>query len=99
MRDLQPLLTRVKIARSTPNDEIVAHVREAADWMDKTAKQLPISPTLAANVSGVKLAYAADAPPDPYAGFEARIVPENVTLLPKTKSEATGGNAFNEKVV
>ncbi len=29
---------------------------------------------------------------DPYAGFETRVVPENVTLLPKTKDQITGGN-------
>ena len=39
------------------------------------------------------------ATPDPYAGFEARIVPENVTLLPKTTNQATGGNAWNEHIV
>ena len=36
---------------------------------------------------------------DPYAGFEARIVPENITLLPKTTTQATGGNGVNEKLV
>ena len=45
------------------------------------------------------LAYAADGTPDPYAGFETRIVPENITLLPKTGSQATGGNAWNERAV
>ena len=36
---------------------------------------------------------------DPYAGFEARIAPENVTLLPKTQKEATGGTPWNERTV
>jgi len=36
---------------------------------------------------------------DPYAGFEARVVPENVTLLQKTTNQATGGNALNEKLI
>jgi hypothetical protein len=37
---------------------------------------------------------------DPYAGFEARIIPENVTLLPKTAKEATGGGAnANERTI
>jgi hypothetical protein len=31
-----------------------------------------------------------DAPVDPYAGFEARIVPKNVTMLAKTAPQATG---------
>ena len=51
------------------------------------------------NVTGIKLAYAGPGTADPYAGFEARIVPENITLLPKTTSQTTGGNAFNEKQI
>ncbi len=35
--------------------------------------------------------------PDHYRGFEPRIVPENITLLPKTTTQATGGNAWNER--
>ena len=99
MRELPPMLARLKIAGLTPNEDVIARVRETADWMDKTAKQLPVAPGLAANVTGIKLAYAADGNPDPYAGFETRIVPENVTLLPKTTSQATGGNAWNERTV
>ena len=46
------------------------------------------------------LAYApAEGTPDPYAGFEARIVPENITLLPKTANQTTGGNSWNERAV
>jgi murein DD-endopeptidase MepM/ murein hydrolase activator NlpD len=45
------------------------------------------------------LAYAADGTPDPYAGFETRIVPENITLLSKTGHQATGGNDWNERAV
>src|SRR6185369_1225420 len=45
------------------------------------------------------LAYAADGTPDPYVGFETRIVPENITLLPKTGSQVTGGNGWNERSV
>ena len=46
-----------------------------------------------------RCAYAADGTPDPYAGFETRIVPENITLLPKTGTQATGGNGWNERSV
>ena len=45
------------------------------------------------------MAYAADGTPDPYAGFETRIVPENITLLPKTGAQVTGGNAWNERSI
>ncbi|MGH6725515.1 MAG: M23 family metallopeptidase, partial [Pseudolabrys sp.] len=95
MRDLAPILPKLKIAVLTPNDEVMARVREAAEWSEKAAMHLPI----AANITGIKLAYAAEATADPYAGFEARIVPENITLLPKTTNETTGGNAFNERVI
>jgi len=48
----------------------------------------------------MKLAYAAEGgtSSDPYAGFETRVVPENVTLLPKTKEQITGGNPTGERV-
>ena len=47
----------------------------------------------------LKLAYATEGTvADPYAGFETRVVPENVTLLPKTKEQATGGNPSGERV-
>ncbi|MGH6664983.1 MAG: LysM peptidoglycan-binding domain-containing protein, partial [Pseudolabrys sp.] len=95
MRDLAPVLPKLKIAVLTPNDEVMARVREAAEWSEKSAKNLPI----AANITGIKLAYAGEPAADPYAGFEARIVPENITLLPKTTNETTGGNPFNDRVI
>ena len=95
MRDMAPIMPRLKIALATPSDEVVARVREAAEWSDKAANHLPV----AASITGIKLAYAGDGTVDPYAGFEARIVPENITLLPKTTAQTTGGNAFNEKQI
>ncbi len=52
-----------------------------------------------ADITGIKLAYAGVGNGDPYAGFEARIVPENITLLQKTTDKTTGGNPFNEKLI
>ena len=95
MRDLVPMLPKLKIALTTPEDEVVARVREAAEWNERNAKHVPMT----ADIMGIKLAYAGQGAPDPYAGFEARIVPENITLLPKTASQTTGGNPFSEKVV
>ncbi|HWK94095.1 MAG TPA: M23 family metallopeptidase [Pseudolabrys sp.] len=95
MRDLEPMMPRLKIALQTPTDEVTARVKEAAEWSGKSANHL----AGANNITGIKLAYAGPAAPDPYAGFEARIVPENITLLPKTTNQTTGGNAFNEKIV
>jgi murein DD-endopeptidase MepM/ murein hydrolase activator NlpD len=95
MRDLAPLLPKIKLALHTPQDEVVARVREAAEWSSKAATRL----AAAANVTGIKLAYAGAANADPYAGFEARVVPENITLLPKTAEETKGGNPFDERVI
>ena len=95
MRDLAPMMPKLKIALLTPTDDVVARVREAAEWSNKAGNQQPIE----ANITGIKLAYAGVGTADPYAGFEARIVPENITLLPKTTSQTTGGNAFNERMI
>jgi murein DD-endopeptidase MepM/ murein hydrolase activator NlpD len=93
-RDLASVLPRAKIAVAVPVDEVLARVREAANWTGARR------PTAIANLDpGLKLAYAAEGNPDPYVGFEARIVPENITLLPKTTKQATGGNAWNERII
>jgi murein DD-endopeptidase MepM/ murein hydrolase activator NlpD len=102
MRDLSSLLPRANVVARTPQDEILSRVREAATYIARpTRTNMPRAPELASldAVTGMRLAYAADTKiNDPYAGFEARIVPENVTLLPKTKDETTGGNAWTERV-
>lgn len=95
MHDLASMLPDLRIALLTPKDEVLARVQETAEWSAKTASQLPA----ATSVTGIKLAYAGAANADPYAGFEARVVPENITLLPKTTDETTGGNPFHERVV
>ena len=90
-RDLTTILPRAKIAAAAPLDEILARVREAANW-DGGVGQKPLV-TDSIPVS----AYAPERQGDPYAGFQPRIVPENVTLLPKTTAQITGGNAWNER--
>ena len=46
------------------------------------------------------MAYAAEGGgPNPYAGFETRIAPENITLLPKTTAQITGGNPWSERTI
>ncbi|CCE09091.1 putative metalloendopeptidase [Bradyrhizobium sp. STM 3843] len=108
-KDLAAVLPKAKIAAAVPFDEIVMRVRDTANWRgngggvryaalanaaaDATAAQTDFKGDL-------KLAYANDGslPPDPYAGFETRVVPENVTLLPKTKEQITGGNPIGERI-
>jgi murein DD-endopeptidase MepM/ murein hydrolase activator NlpD len=77
-------------------DEVMARVRDAAEWSGSA----PVRPMIAGlGAAGARLAFAAEATEDPYAGFEARIIPENITLLAKTGKETTGGNNWSERIV
>jgi murein DD-endopeptidase MepM/ murein hydrolase activator NlpD len=93
-RDLTSVLPRAKLAAVQPLEDVLARVRETIEW-DRGSGQKPLlTQSLPLN------AYASfDRHADPYAGFEPRIVQENVTLLPKTTAEATGGNAWNERTI
>jgi len=96
-RDLASILPRVKVASVLPIDDIIARVRDTANWTGGSQSRYQV-----ASLPGdgnAPLAYAADGNPDPYAGFETRIVPENITLLPKTGAQVTGGNGWSERSV
>jgi murein DD-endopeptidase MepM/ murein hydrolase activator NlpD len=93
-RDITTVLARAKLAGSLPMEEVLASVREAANWSARDNTRYAV-----AGLNTRTLAYAADGNPDPYAGFEARIVPENITLLPKTAAQITGGNTSTERTV
>jgi murein DD-endopeptidase MepM/ murein hydrolase activator NlpD len=100
-RDLAAILPRTKLAGALPIEDIIARVRDTANWSGggggngryQVASLPPGSPV------PPSMAYAADGTPDPYLGFETRIVPENITLLPKTGQQTTGGNSWNERAV
>src|SRR5439155_1334036 len=94
-RDLAALLPKAKIAAILPVEEIVTRVRDVAEWATGSVR----SAVNAGLQPGTKPAYAAEGNLDPYVGFEARIVPENITLLPKTANQTTGGNSWNERTV
>jgi murein DD-endopeptidase MepM/ murein hydrolase activator NlpD len=96
-RDLAPLLGKVKVAALLPMEDVMKMVRDTADWTGSA----PIA-GVGVGPGGTKVAYAVEGgigTPDPYFGFEARIVPENITMLPKTATQATGGNAWNERLI
>jgi murein DD-endopeptidase MepM/ murein hydrolase activator NlpD len=95
-RDLNTALPRARIAAAASLDEVLARVREAANW-DGNLVQKPA--LLASALPTTLAAYAPERHGDPYAGFEPRIVPENVSLLPKTTAQVTGGNAWNERTI
>jgi murein DD-endopeptidase MepM/ murein hydrolase activator NlpD len=95
--DLAAVLPRAKLAAAVPIDDIIARVRDTANWTGSTTARYQVA-SLPPSGSA-SMAYAADGTPDPYVGFETRIVPENITMLAKTGSQVTGGNAWNERAV
>jgi murein DD-endopeptidase MepM/ murein hydrolase activator NlpD len=103
-KDLAPVLPKAKFAAVVALDDILMRVRDASNWHGNSGGvRYAALASAAADVTGaqsdVKMAYAAEGTSaDPYAGFETRVVPENVTLLPKTREQATGGNQAGERV-
>ncbi|KRQ93723.1 M23 family metallopeptidase [Bradyrhizobium valentinum] len=102
-KDLATVLPKAKLAAVVALDEVLMRVRDAASWRGSGGVRYTALANAAADASGVqsdlKLAYATEGNvSDPYAGFETRVVPENVTLLPKTKDQITGGNPSGERV-
>jgi murein DD-endopeptidase MepM/ murein hydrolase activator NlpD len=93
-RDLAPVLPKAKIAAVLPIDDVIARVRDAGTWTGAIPGR-PSDPR-----SNVKaMAYAAEGPGDLYNGIETRIIPQNITLLPKTKAQTTGGHDGSEKTI
>ena len=96
-RDLAGVLPKAKLASALAIDDIIARVRDTANWNGGSQNRYQVASLPQSGAA--PMAYAADGTPDPYAGFETRIVPENITLLPKTGTQATGGNGWNERSV
>ena len=103
-KDLAPILPKAKLAAVVALDEVIMRVRDASNWRGNSGVRYTTLASATADASGarpdIKLAYATEGnvTNDPYAGFETRVVPENVTLLPKTKDQITGGNPTGERV-
>jgi murein DD-endopeptidase MepM/ murein hydrolase activator NlpD len=102
-KDLGTILPKAKVAAVVALDEVLLRVRDASNWRGGSGVRYAALANATADASGaqpdLKLAYASEgSAADPYAGFETRVVPENVTLLPKTKDQVTGGNPSGERV-
>jgi murein DD-endopeptidase MepM/ murein hydrolase activator NlpD len=85
--DLNSLLPKVKASTLLPLDEVMTRVRDVAEAASKNPSLF--GAPQAANGS-LKLSYAAEGESDPY--LEARVVPENITLLAKTMNAASDGS-------
>ena len=86
--DLNSLLPHVKRSTLLPIGEVMERVRDAANAGAAGTPQI----ASAGDTSMLKLSYAADSEPDADFPFELRVVPENVTLLPKTTASDDDGD-------
>ncbi|KIZ47487.1 MULTISPECIES: M23 family metallopeptidase [Rhodopseudomonas] len=98
-RDLGQVLPKAKIAANVAIDAVLLRVRDASTWKGNSGIRYASASGEFGAAPDMTMAYAAESSvADPYAGFEARVVPENVTMLAKTNDQATGGNPSNERV-
>jgi len=100
-RDLAGVLPRVKVAAAVALEDVIARVRDASEWAGNGPSR-PINTNFGPAIpGGSQLNYAPSGTEaaDPYIGFEARIVPENMTMLPKSAAKNDGPNAWNERLV
>jgi murein DD-endopeptidase MepM/ murein hydrolase activator NlpD len=95
-RDLAAILPRVRVTAIVPIEDVIARVRDAANW---TGSVEPPRYLMASTPPNTRLGYAAENADELYTGFGARGVPENITLLPKTASLTTGGTGSSDRTV
>ena len=88
-RDMAPIMPKLKIALLTPADEMMARVREAAEWSDKTANHLPV----ASNITGIKLAYAGDGNVDPMRALKRALSPRTSRCCPRPRPKRPAATA------
>jgi murein DD-endopeptidase MepM/ murein hydrolase activator NlpD len=93
--DLASLLPKVKAATLLPLDDVVTRVRDVAN---STPTNTALT-TTRDQTGTITLSYAAEGNPAADFGFAARVVPENVTLLPKTTTQTNGGGDWSERLV
>jgi murein DD-endopeptidase MepM/ murein hydrolase activator NlpD len=93
--DITSLLPKIKPATLLPLDDVIARVRDVATATASNAMPIP-DPAL---TGALRMSYATEGDPGADFNFAARIVPENVTLLPKTAAQATGGTDWSERLI
>ena len=93
--DLNLLLPKVKTSTLLPLDDVLTRVRDVASSAG-TSTTLLVNPDGTPNL---KLNYAPENDPETFLGFQPRVVPENVTLMPKTTTQITGGGDWSERMI
>ena len=94
--DLNSLLPKVRNSTLLPLDDVLTRVRDVATAVPTNTA---LRPTTDPSTGTITLSYAAEGNPVGDFGFAARVVPENVTLLPKTTAQTNGGGDWSERLV
>ena len=98
--DINALVARMKPAAMLPIDDVLTRVRDTANAAPDSSSLLNTAAAVTpGNGGGLKLNYAAEGNPAIDFGFEARVVPENVTLRAKNASQASGGGDWSERII
>jgi murein DD-endopeptidase MepM/ murein hydrolase activator NlpD len=93
--DINSLLPKIRSSALLPLDQVTAKVRDVAKSAAANASLIPVNdPT-----GSLKLSYAVEGNPTADFGFVSRVVPENVTLLPKTTTQTSGGTDWSERLI
>ncbi len=93
--DLASLLPKVKLSTQLSLEAVMPRVRDIA-------MRANAGPSVTMNADGtpnLKLSYAAEGDTNAFFSFQPRVVPENVTLLPKTTSALTNGGDWSERLI
>ena len=98
-RDLADMLPKAKIVAVLAVDDIIASVRDATSANARMLARGAVGGTNNGADPNNRIAFATEGEGDPSSSFRGRIFPENITLLPKTANQITGGNTWNERVL
>jgi hypothetical protein len=92
-RDLLSAMPRLKLAAIVQMDDVLSKVRDAANYTGSVPPKFAL-----ASINPGRLAYpSAEAPADPYAGFEAADRAENITCSRRPRPRRPAATAWNER--
>jgi murein DD-endopeptidase MepM/ murein hydrolase activator NlpD len=99
-RDLAGVLPRARVTALVAIEDVINQVRDEAKWTGSITPTHSQARYMVASMQPTaKLSYLTEGIDDPYANIGVSAVPQNVTLLPKTASQTTGGTGGNERTV
>jgi hypothetical protein len=97
MRDLGQVAPTTRIVASLRNEDVLYSVRQALASNEPELRST-LTSGFGAGLTSTALAYAAGQP-DPRKADEPAAVAENMSSVPKTATETTGGNSWGERTV